>query len=60
MVLDMSDEDVQSLVDSYKELAQNSNEEIRQVCIFITTSNMGTSSFALEAPINVHVTAFPL
>ncbi|CAK9200199.1 unnamed protein product [Sphagnum troendelagicum] len=34
MVLDMSDEDVQSLVDSYKELAQNSNEEIRQLCAY--------------------------
>lgn len=48
MVLDMSDEDVQSLVDSYKELAQNSNEEIRQVCIFITTSNMGTILFCIR------------
>jgi hypothetical protein len=48
MVLDMSDEDVQSLVDSYKELAQNSTEEIRQVCIFITTSNMGTILFCIR------------
>jgi len=48
MVLDMSDEDVQSLVDSYKDLAQNSNEEIRQVCIFITTSKTGTILFCIR------------